>query len=62
LGLLPEYVPFPFEIEGAMPPEGKRFEVRLPVVGLEGSRKLVDESCEESNSLMSGSWRMVDDV
>ncbi|KAI4948607.1 hypothetical protein J4E86_007955 [Alternaria arbusti] len=62
LGLLPEYVPFPYDIEGAAPPERKRFEVRLPVVDMEGSRKLVDESCEESNALMSGRWRMVDDV
>ncbi|KAI4676691.1 uncharacterized protein J4E84_009526 [Alternaria hordeiaustralica] len=62
LGLLPEYVSFPYDIEGAAPPEGKRFEVRLPVVDMEGSRKLVDESCEESNALMSGRWRMVDDV
>ncbi|CAN9327829.1 unnamed protein product [Alternaria alternata] len=52
LGLLPEYVPFPFEIEGEARPEGKRYEVKLPVVGMEGSRKLVDESCEESNALM----------
>ncbi|KAI4644819.1 uncharacterized protein J4E79_010954 [Alternaria viburni] len=62
LDLLPEYVLFPYNIEGAAPPEGKRFEVRLPVVDMEGSRKLVDESCEESNALMSGRWRMVDDV
>jgi carboxymethylenebutenolidase len=62
LGLLPEYVPFPFEIEGEARPEGKRYEVKLPVVGMEGSRKLVNESCEESNALMSGTWRVVDDV
>ncbi|CAN9353954.1 unnamed protein product [Alternaria alternata] len=62
LGLLPEYVPFPFEIEGEARPEGKRYEVKLPVVGMEGSRKLVDESCEESNALMGGRWRVVDDV
>ncbi|CAA9957474.1 hypothetical protein P3342_001292 [Pyrenophora teres f. teres] len=61
-GLLPEYVPFPYEIDGKPPPEGKRFEIQLPVVGMEGSRKLVDESCEESNKLMGGQWRVVDDV
>lgn len=53
---------FPYEIEGAGCPEGKRFEVRLPVVGDEGSRKLVDEGAEESNKLMGAQWRVVDDV
>lgn len=33
LGLLPEFVEFPYQVEGA---EGKRVEVRLPVVGAEG--------------------------
>jgi carboxymethylenebutenolidase len=61
-GLLPEYVPFPYEIEGVMRPEGKRYEVKLPVVGKEGSRKLVDEGCEPSNDLMGGQWRVVENV
>jgi carboxymethylenebutenolidase len=43
-------------------PEGKRYEVKLPVVGMEGSRKLVDEGCEPSNKLMGGQWNVVDDV
>jgi carboxymethylenebutenolidase len=62
LGLLPEYVPFPYQIEGREAEEGKRFEVRLPVVGKEGAGKLVDEGCGESNLLMEGKWREVDDV
>lgn len=62
LGLLPEYVPFPYPIDGKAAPKGKRYEIALPVVGAEGSRKLVDESCEESNVLMQKSWRIVDDV
>ncbi|EUC28133.1 hypothetical protein COCCADRAFT_41303 [Bipolaris zeicola 26-R-13] len=62
LGLLPEYVPFPYETEGETKPEGKRYVVKLPVVGMEGSRKLVDESCEENNTVMGGRWRVVDDV
>jgi carboxymethylenebutenolidase len=60
-GLLPEYVPFPYEIRGEAPPKGKRYEIQLPVVGMEGSRKLVDEGCEESNKLMGGQWNVVDD-
>lgn len=53
---------FPYQIEGETVPEGKRVEVRLPVVGEEGSRKLVDEGAEASNALMEAKWRVVDDV
>ena len=53
---------FPYEIEGETVPEGKRVEVRLPVVGEEGSRKLADEGAEVSNALMGGTWRVVEDV
>jgi carboxymethylenebutenolidase len=61
-GLLPEYVPFPYEIEGVTKPEGTRYEIQLPVVGVEGSRKLVDEGSEESNKLFGGQCRVVPDV
>ncbi|KAH3948293.1 hypothetical protein HBH53_104540 [Parastagonospora nodorum] len=61
LGLLPEYVGFPYAIDGEEAPEGKRYEVALPVVGSEGSRKLVDEGSEESNALMGRKWRVVDE-
>jgi len=61
LGLLPEYVAFPYAIDGEKAPEGKRYEVALPVVGSEGSRKLVDEGSEESNALMGKKWRVVDE-
>lgn len=60
-GLLPEYVPFPYPIAGESCPHGKHFEVRLPVVGPEGSRKLLDEGAEASNALMEGNWRVVQD-
>ncbi|KAJ4319416.1 hypothetical protein N0V94_003920 [Neodidymelliopsis sp. IMI 364377] len=62
LDLLPEYVPFPYQIDGREASQGKRFEVKLPVVGKEGAAKLVDEGCGESNLLMEGKWREVDDV
>lgn len=61
LGLLPDYVAFPYKIDGEEAPEGKRYEVALPVVGSEGSRKLVDEGSEESNALMGRKWRVVDE-
>ncbi|KAH8733006.1 hypothetical protein GQ44DRAFT_745239 [Phaeosphaeriaceae sp. PMI808] len=61
LGLLPEFVAFPYPMEGRDTPAGKRYEVRLPVVGVEGSGKLVDEGSAESNMLMGETWRVVDD-
>ncbi|KAF1840468.1 NTF2-like protein [Cucurbitaria berberidis CBS 394.84] len=61
LGLLPEYVRFPYEIEGTAAPQGKKFEVPLPAAGVETSRKLVDEGSEESNRLLDKGWRVVDD-
>lgn len=60
LDLLPEFVPFKGSIDGREAGEGKRFEVRLPVVGKEGAAKLVDEGCGESNTLMGESWRQGD--
>lgn len=62
LELLPEYVPFNHAIDGKEAPEGKRYEIKLPVAGAETGRKLVDEGSEESNKLMGKSWRVVDDV
>jgi carboxymethylenebutenolidase len=49
LGLLPDVVGMEFE--------GKKYEVKLPVVGVEGGRKLVDEGCEESNELIGRGWK-----
>lgn len=66
IGLLPEWTRFPYAIEGKEPAPGKRFEVRLPVVGVETAKKLVDESCVGSNELIGRDggvgWREVDDV
>jgi carboxymethylenebutenolidase len=62
LGLLPEWVPFKYAIDGADASAGKRFEVKLPVVGGESAKKLEDEGSERSNALMENKWREVDDV
>jgi carboxymethylenebutenolidase len=62
LGLLPEWVPFKYVIDGAEASAGKRFEVKLPVVGGESAKKLEDEGSERSNALMENKWREVDDV
>lgn len=63
LGLLPEYLPFPYALpDGRRPAAGKRFEYRVPTAGVETSRKLVDERCVESNGLFACEVREVEDV
>ncbi|KAK1959808.1 carboxymethylenebutenolidase [Colletotrichum sublineola] len=60
LGLLPEYLPFPYQINGSGPATGKKFEFRLPVAGVESAHKLVDESAVESNAMFEYGTREVD--
>ena len=63
LGLLPEYLLFPYDLpDGRRPAPGKRFEYKVPTAGVETSRKLVDERSVESNLLFEGKVREVDDV
>ncbi|KAJ4412568.1 hypothetical protein N0V85_003661 [Neurospora sp. IMI 360204] len=61
LGLLPEYLPFPYALpDGRQPGEGgKRFEYRVPVAGLETAKKLVDENAVESNEMLGYEVREV---
>lgn len=56
LGLLPEHLPFPHAVAGM---EGKRVEVRVPVVGAEGAAKLEDQRSVESNGLIGRGVREV---
>ncbi|GKT53865.1 carboxymethylenebutenolidase [Colletotrichum tofieldiae] len=60
LGLLPEYLPFPYQINGSGPANGKKFEFKLPVAGVESAHKLVDESAVESNAMFEYGTREVD--
>ncbi|KAK2050797.1 carboxymethylenebutenolidase [Colletotrichum somersetense] len=60
LGLLPEYLPFPYQINGSGPATGKKFEFRLPVAGVESAHKLLDESAVESNAMFEYGTREVD--
>lgn len=62
LGLLPEWLKFPYPIDGKDAGEGKRYEVRAPTTGVETARKLVDEGSLDSNELMKAKWREVDDA
>lgn len=61
LGLLPDYLPFPYALpDGKKPGVGKRFEYRVPTAGVETARKLVDERSVESNTLFGHEIREVD--
>jgi carboxymethylenebutenolidase len=61
LGLLPEYVPFPYPLaDGRTPAPGKKFELRLPVAGVETANKLQDHSAAESNAMFDWGVREVD--
>ncbi|KAL2193962.1 hypothetical protein P885DRAFT_44038 [Corynascus similis CBS 632.67] len=60
LGLLPEYLPFPYALPGGKgPAEGNRFEYRVPVAGGETARKLLDENALPSNELIAFAVREV---
>lgn len=63
-GILPEWTKFPYQIDGKDPGQGKKFEVRLPVAGIETAKKLVEEGSVESNELIKRDdgkgWREVD--
>lgn len=62
LGLLPEYLPFPYALpDGRAPAPGKHFEYQVPTAGRETAQKLADESVIESNGLFSHTVREVDD-
>ncbi|KAK6003427.1 hypothetical protein QM012_009198 [Aureobasidium pullulans] len=61
LGLLPEYLPFTYPIEGKTAAPGKHFEYRVPAAGVETAQKLVDESSVESNQMLAFAIREADD-
>lgn len=62
LGLLPEYLPFPYTVSGPggeQPSPGKRLEYRVPTAGIETAKKLIDESAAESNAMFAYAIREV---
>lgn len=62
LGLMPEYLPFPYPLaDGRLPSQGKKFEYRVPAAGVETAEKLVDESAVASNEMFKFQVREVDD-
>jgi len=63
LGLLPEYLPFPYPLpNGRTPAKGKRFEYRVPAAGLDTAKKIVDEGSVPSNEMLGFEIREVDDI
>ncbi|KAL2700172.1 hypothetical protein AAEP93_008695 [Penicillium crustosum] len=62
LGLLPEYLPFPYTLpDGPVPVQGKQFEYRVPAVGAESAAKLQNEHEVPSNQMFEYKIREVDD-
>ncbi|KAJ5941815.1 hypothetical protein N7516_001983 [Penicillium verrucosum] len=62
LGLLPEYLPFPYALpDGSVPAQGKRFEYRVPAAGAESATKLQNEHEVPSNKMFEYKIREVDD-
>ncbi|KAK8132213.1 carboxymethylenebutenolidase [Apiospora kogelbergensis] len=51
LGLLPDYLPFPYPIDSAHSEE--KMEYQLPVAGVESANKLRDESAVDSNAMLA---------
>lgn len=61
LGLLPEYMPYPYALpDGRKPAAGRRFEVRVPAVGAETAAKMRNKNAVPSNLLFAGGIREVE--
>jgi carboxymethylenebutenolidase len=61
LGLLPEYLPFPYPIEGKTAASEKHFEYRVPAAGAETAQKLMNEASVASNQMFEFGIREADD-
>jgi carboxymethylenebutenolidase len=58
LGLMPEYLPFPYPLsDGTAGPAGKRFEYRVPVAGIDTTKKVRDRNSVPSNEMFKYSVR-----
>ena len=51
---MPEYLPFPYPLpDGSVPAEGKHFEYRVPVAGVETAQKMRSKDSIPSNEMLS---------
>jgi carboxymethylenebutenolidase len=58
LGLLPEYLPFPYQLPADSPiPKGAEVEYRVPVLGVETADKLRNRKAVPSNQMFTYSVR-----
>ncbi|KAI1463744.1 carboxymethylenebutenolidase [Daldinia caldariorum] len=57
LGLLPEYLPFPYPIASEPGAPKTNLEYRLPVAGIESAHKLADQSAADSNKMLHYKYR-----
>ncbi|KAJ5679920.1 hypothetical protein N7462_008164 [Penicillium macrosclerotiorum] len=63
LGLLPQYLPFPYALpDGRVPTPGHRFEYRVPAAGVESAQKLQNEHEVPSNAMFEYGIREVKDA
>ncbi|EXJ95789.1 carboxymethylenebutenolidase [Capronia coronata CBS 617.96] len=61
LGLLPEYLPFPYPLpDGSRPGPGRGFQYRVPAAGIETSIKMLDKNKVPSNEMLEYKIREVD--
>ncbi|KAH7037414.1 uncharacterized protein B0I36DRAFT_371929 [Microdochium trichocladiopsis] len=58
LGLMPDYLPFPYPVAGATD-SAKKIEYRVPGAGIDTARKLADESSVPSNEMFKFTHREV---
>jgi carboxymethylenebutenolidase len=57
---MPEYLPFPYALpDGRKPAEGKQFEYRVPVAGIETASKMRLKESVESNEMFDFKIREV---
>jgi carboxymethylenebutenolidase len=61
LGLMPEYLPFPYPIPGQTGHPGAKYEYRVPVIGIETADKMQDRNSVPSNEMFSYKVRKVRD-
>lgn len=59
LGLLPEYLPFPYPVPTKTAAPGKTWEYRVPVAGIETAHKMRDRNSAPSNQMFEFDVREV---
>jgi carboxymethylenebutenolidase len=51
LGLLPQYLPYPYPVQTADGTDDGKYEYRLPVAGIETAQKMRDKNSVASNGM-----------